>query len=74
MTDDGPHLASPAALMQPLQLYDNKAVHIHLLGKSGPGYERPWKSANANNPLKAWAEKKSEEMKETQKGKGKKKD
>ena len=47
--------------MQPLQLWDNRAMHIHLRGKSGPGYERPWKAAAADNPLAQWAERKKAE-------------
>ena len=52
--------------MQPLQLWDNKALHIHLRDKSGPGYERPWKAANADNPLAQWAERKKAEQQEAQ--------
>ena len=51
----------PTGIVQPLTLWDNPAMHIYLRGKSGPGYERPWKSANADNPLAQWAEKKKEE-------------
>ena len=36
-------------------------MHIHLRGKSGPGYERPWKAAAADNPLAQWAERKKAE-------------
>ena len=47
--------------MQPMQMYDNKAIQIHLLGKSGPEYERPWAAAGADNPLAQWAERKKAE-------------
>lgn len=49
------------SIMQPMQLFDNPAVGIHVRGKSGPGYERPFKSQNAGNPLAQWAEKKKAE-------------
>ena len=49
------------SIMQPLQLLDNKAVQVHLRGKSGPGYERPWKAAASGNPLAQWAENKKAE-------------
>ena len=52
--------------MQPLQLLDNKALRIHLLGASGPDYERPWAAANADNPLAQWAERKRNEQQEAQ--------
>eukprot|EP00325_Prymnesiales_sp_UTEX-LB-985_P030824 CAMPEP_0174728336 /NCGR_PEP_ID=MMETSP1094-20130205/51536_1 /TAXON_ID=156173 /ORGANISM="Chrysochromulina brevifilum, Strain UTEX LB 985" /LENGTH=201 /DNA_ID=CAMNT_0015930231 /DNA_START=7 /DNA_END=612 /DNA_ORIENTATION=+ len=55
------------SIMQPMQLWDNPAMHIHLRGKSGPGYERPWKGANADNPLAQWAEKKKAEAEEAKK-------
>lgn len=48
--------------MQPMQLFDNNAIKIHLLGFKEESYPRPWASANANNPLAAWAEKKKEEQ------------
>ena len=48
------------SLMQPMQMFEHKAIAVHLRGMSGPGYERPWEAA-ANNPLAAWAEKKREE-------------
>ena len=54
-------------VMQPLQLWDCKALHVHLRGKEGcAGYERPWKAANAGNPLAQWAEKKKEEQEAAQ--------
>jgi len=52
-------------LMQPMQLWDNPAMHIHLRGKSGEGYVRPWKKPQADNPLAAWAERKKEEAEKT---------
>ena len=49
------------SIMQPFQLYENKAVQIHMLGRSGEGFERPWAAANADNPLAQWAERKKAE-------------
>lgn len=50
------------SIMQPLQLFDNKAIRAHLLGMDvGP---RPWKAANADNPIAQWAEKKKAEAQE----------
>lgn len=54
-------------IMQPLQLWDNKALAVHLRGRSGPGYERPWKATHAGNPLAQWAEKKRAEAEEAAK-------
>ena len=34
------------SFMQPMQLFDNKALAVHLRGKSGPKYARPWKADN----------------------------
>jgi len=45
------------SVMQPMQLFDNPALAIHLRGKPG---ERPFKAA-AGNPLAQWAEKKKAE-------------
>ena len=60
--------------MQPGTLYDNKALHIHLRGKSGPEYERPWAAAAADNPLAQWAERKKKEAEEAAANGSKKKD
>merc|ERR1719487_2880236 len=49
------------SVMQPLQLMSNKAIEVHIRGKSGPGYERPWKADTSGNPLAQWAEKKKAE-------------
>ena len=46
-------------IMLPLQIWDNKAVAHHMFGRDvGP---RPWASADANNPLAQWAERKKAE-------------
>ena len=46
-------------IMLPLQIWDNKAVALHMLGRDvGP---RPWAAADANNPLAQWAERKKAE-------------
>merc|ERR1719453_1587582 len=46
-------------IMLPLQLWDNKAVALHVLGRDvGP---RPWATADANNPIAQWAERKKAE-------------
>lgn len=51
------------SLMQPMAIFfDNKAVQVNLLGKSGAKYQRPW--ATANNPLQEWADKKKREIEE----------
>lgn len=60
-------------IMQPLQIWDNKGMHVHLRGASGPGYERPWKKAAGGNPLQDWAEKKKTEMAEAEAEEKKKK-
>ena len=43
----------------PLQLWDSKAVQVHIFGRD-PG-PRPWAGANSNNPLAQWAERKKAE-------------
>ena len=48
-------------VMQPMQLFENKCMAVHLRGKSGPGYERPFAAATSGNPLAQWAEKKKAE-------------
>ena len=48
-----------------MQLYDNKVLQIHLLGREGPGFERPFAAA-AGNPLQDWVERKKKEAKEAQ--------
>ena len=46
-------------IMLPLQIWDNKAVKLHMFGLDvGP---RPWASDAQNNPLAQWAEKKKAE-------------
>ncbi len=50
--------------MQPMQLWENKAFHIYLRNIKA---ERPWKSANADNPIAQWAEKKKAEAEAMQK-------
>lgn len=54
------------SIMQPMQLFDNKAIAIHLRGKSGPDYERPFKVEKSGNPLQDWAEKKKAEAEAAQ--------
>ena len=39
------------SVMMPLQLWDCKALAIHLLGQK---HARPWAAAGANNPLSQW--------------------
>lgn len=46
------------AAMMPLQLWDCKAVGIHLLSQK---HERPWSAPQQNNPLSQWVEKKKAE-------------
>ena len=52
-------LMPSSGLMQPLQLYDNNAMHIYLRGVAA--VPRPWKAAKSGNPLQEWAEKKKQE-------------
>mmetsp|Transcript_18585 Transcript_18585/g.31091 ORF Transcript_18585/g.31091 Transcript_18585/m.31091 type:complete len:228 (-) Transcript_18585:323-1006(-) len=52
-------------LMQPMQLYDNKALHIYLRGCSGDEYNRPWAAPGGANPLQQWVERKKKEMEQT---------
>jgi N-acetyl-anhydromuramyl-L-alanine amidase AmpD len=59
--------------MTPMQMLDDKAVAVHVRGKSGPGYERPWASAAAGNPLGAWAERMQEQQQQPQPAAAKKK-
>lgn len=54
------------SVMQPMQLWDNKAIQVHLFGKSGPGFERPWAAPTAGNPLAEWAERKKAEAEQAQ--------
>ena len=57
-------------IMLPLQIWDSKAVALHMLGRDvGP---RPWAAANADNPLAQWAERKKAEAEETKKAEKKK--
>lgn len=53
------------AAMAPLELWDNKLMQIRVFGKSGEGYERPFKEAK--DPMAEWLEKKQEEAREAQK-------
>jgi len=48
-------------VMQPMQLVDNKAIWIYLLGRDGPEYARPWSPPGGTNPLQQWAERKKQE-------------
>ena len=50
-----------SGFMQPMQLFENKAIAVHMRGKTGAAYERPWKAENSSNPLAQWAEKKKAE-------------
>ena len=59
------------SVTQPLQLWDNKALQIHLFGKT---FERPWAAPGADNPLAQWAERKKAEAQETQAVTAKKED
>ena len=52
------------SFMQPMQLFENKAIQVLLRGKSGPGFERPWAAETGGNPLAEWAEKKKKEAEE----------
>ena len=57
-------------IMLPLQIWDNKAVRLHMFGLDvGP---RPWAAANADNPLAQWAEKKKAEHEQAEREKTKK--
>ena len=48
------------SIMQPMTVFENKAIAVHVRGKGGPEYERPWKAETAGNPLAQWAEKQKE--------------
>jgi hypothetical protein len=50
-------------IMQPMQLYENKAIQVHMLGRTGPEYARPWA---ANNPMQGFIERKKKEAEEAQ--------
>jgi len=41
------------SVVTPMQLWECKAIAIHLLGMQ---YKRPWAAASPGNPLAAWAE------------------
>ena len=58
--------------MQPMQLFENKAIAVHMRGKTGAAYERPWKAENSSNPLAQWAEKKKAEHEQAEREKTKK--
>ena len=47
-------------LLQPSQVWDCKAVQVHLRGKEAE-YPRPWK-IGGGSPIEAWAQRKKEEM------------
>ena len=47
-------------LLQPSQVWDCKAVQVHLRGKEAE-YPRPWK-LGGGSPIEAWAQRKKEEM------------
>mmetsp|Transcript_4661 Transcript_4661/g.12413 ORF Transcript_4661/g.12413 Transcript_4661/m.12413 type:complete len:197 (+) Transcript_4661:103-693(+) len=49
------------SVTQPLTVFDNNALKIHMFGAQ---IERPWKAANADNPLAQWAERKQAEAAE----------
>lgn len=62
------------SVVQPLQLFDNAAIKLHLFGADPAAHPRPWASANADNPIAKWAEKKKAEAAEREKEAEKKKD
>ena len=49
-----------------MQLFENKAIAVHMRGKSGAAYARPWKAENASNPIAQWAERKKAEAAEAE--------
>ena len=58
-------------IMQPMQLYENKAMQVHMLGRGGPEFARPWA---ANNPMQQWLEKKKNDAEAAQRAEDKKRD